>query len=372
MKKIFALILCLVLLFSLAACGGSEGTSDSAGSQVPSSSGVSGDASSDGASDAASDDESSDGASADEESESVPNLVIANDQIKNRAVVYDLDRYEEGDRLEDLEVWSVDTGHAAGVKYREDTVYGDVVIVAGSNVTAIYGYPSKEIIWSTTNPGRNPHSIEILPSGNIVVANSTGDCLRFFYASAVLDGNTADAQTFVDCQLEGAHGVLWDPEYDVLWALGGYELAAYVVVGSGTSQKLTKVGGMGCSIENLGYGHDLQPDFTDTRYLYFTAGNVYRFDKENNTAGGFPHSAKFQLKEIKGFSNNPNDCFFSTGELGGAGKFFKHSSKESWLTDTILFYTKEEVRGKVKVTKTEFVSDSSAFYKVRSFYGKYQ
>ena len=366
MKRYLALLLCVVMIFALVACGGNKGDSSN-GTQSAASgaqSAASGDKTETSSSGAASD-------SGDSADEPVPNLVIANDQIKERAVVYDLDKYEEGLTLEDLEVWSVDTGHAAGVKYREDTVFGDVVIVGGSK-SAIYEYPSKKEVWSTTNPGNNTHSVEILPSGNIVFANSTGNCLRLFYTSALLDGDTGYAQRFQDYELKSAHGIVWDPEYEVLWALGGYELAAYSVTGTGKTQKLVKVQGMGMDITKLGHGHDLQPDFTDTRYLYFTAGNVYRFDKEENKLGSFPHSEKFQLDEIKGFSNNPNDQFFSTGELGGAGKFFENSSKEEWLTDTILFYTKVERRGKIAIEKVEIVATESAFYKVRSFYGKYQ
>ena len=369
MKKIFAMILCLAMVFALVACG--EGTPVDTASGTGSESGSSDTSanSGDGATDSDTDSSSTKSEWGNLPEDTVPNLVIANDQIKERAVVYDLDLYEEGDVLEDLEVWSVDTGHAAGVKYREDTVYGDVVIVAGS-VSAIYKYPSKEVVWSTSNPGNNTHSIEILPSGNIVLANSTGNSLRMFYASAVLEDGPS--QRFVDYELKGAHGVLWDPEYDVLWALGGYELVAYSVSGSGTNEKLSKISGMGCDISDLGYGHDLQPDFTDTRYLFFTAGNVYRFDKETNKAGGFPHSASMQLPEIKGFSNNPNDKYFSTGPLGGAGKFFADSWKEEWLTDTIIFYTKKAMRGKITIVTTAIYAESSAFYKVRSFYGKYQ
>ncbi|MBO5221213.1 MAG: hypothetical protein J6C26_02755 [Clostridia bacterium] len=366
MKKIFALLLCLSMVFALVACGGGEETlTDGSDASVDASTETSTDTSSNTST-------NTNGSWGDLPEDTVPNLVIANDQIKERAVIYDLDAYEEGDTLDDLEVWSVPTGHAAGVKYREDTVFGDVVIVAGSQTSAIYKYPSKEVVWSTSNPGNNPHSIEILPSGNIVIANSTGNCLRVFSASAILDGNKGVAQKFTDYTLKGAHGVLWDPEYEVLWALGGYELAAYAISGTGTGEKLSKVGGMGCDISKLGYGHDLQPDYTDTRYLYFTAGNAYRFDKEENKAGSFPQASTMQQKEIKGFSNNPNGNVFTTGPLGGAGKFFANSSKESWLTDTIYFFTKKVVKDRVVVTKNEFVSESSAFYKVRAFYGQYQ
>ncbi len=362
MKKIFALVLCLSVLFSLVACGGGEVPSDGSDASV--------DASSESSTDTSTDTSGWTGLPED----TVDNWVIANDQIKDRVVVYDLDAYEEGDVLEDLEVWSVSTqGQAAGVKYREDTVFGDVVIVAGSH-SAIYEYPSGKELWSTNNPGNNTHSIEILPSGNIVLANSTGNSLRMFQSSAILDGDSKKSQSFKDYELAGAHGVLWDPEYDVLWALGNGEIAAYALANSSAGEVLSKVSGMGTTFSGLkGSGHDLQPDYSDTRYLYFTAGNVYMFDKEENKVRtSFPYASTFQLPEIKGFSNNPNKKFFSTGLLGGEGKFFEGHWKESWLTDTIIFYFRIEKRGQVAMRKVEIVAEESAFYKVRAFYGQYQ
>ncbi len=356
MKRFLSLILFLVLVVSLVACGQTDGSAsmDTANlSENTEQNHVSG---------------KPDGSSK-EEGGAFPNLVLAIDQIQERAVIYDLDLYEEGDSLDNLEEWSMPIGHAAGIKYREDTVFGDVIIVGGSK-SGIYEYPSKKEIWSTGNPGTNTHSVELLPSGNIVFANSTGSSLRMFYTSALLEDDTKTANQFVDYELEGAHGILWDPEYDVLWGLGGYELVAYSVIGEGTSQKLSQIQGMGANIKKLGYGHDLQPDYTDSQYLYFTAGGAYRFDKESNKTS--KAKTEFQQVEIKGFSNNPDDRFFSTGELGGEGKFFEKSHKEEWLTDTILFFTKEEKKGRVIVNKTEIVSSKSAFYKVRSFCGRYQ
>jgi len=42
------------------------------------------------------------------------------------------------------------------------------------------------------------------------------------------------------------------------------------------------------------------------------------------------------------------------------------------LTDTILFYTKMAMRGKVTIVKTAITAEESAFYKVRMFCGQYQ
>lgn len=299
--------------------------------------------------------------------DTVDNKVLAIDQIKERAVIYDLDAYQEGDTLEDLEIWSLPIGHAGGIKYREDTVFGDVIIVAGSK-SAIYEYPSGKELWSTINPGNNPHSIEILPSGNVVIANSTGNSIRLFAASSVLKGDVGGGQRHIDYPAHGAHGVLWDPEYDVLWVLGG-ELRAYGVYGSGVDEKLTKVNGMGCGVE---FGHDLQPDMLDSRYLYVTAGKVYRYDKENDRIEDFPYSVAMQFGEIKGFSHNQNNKYFSTGPLGGAGKFFEGHWKASWLTDTIYFYAQKVSNGRIVISKTVLVSEESAFYKVRALCGQYQ
>lgn len=302
-----------------------------------------------------------------------PNWVMANDQIKDRLVIYDFDLYEEGDTLEDLEVWSVKTGHAAGLKYREDTVFGDVVIVAGSR-SAIIEYPSKKEVWATTNPGNNTHSIEILPSGNIVVANSTGGNLRLFASSALLDGNTAKAQSYKDYPLVGAHGVLWDPEYKVLWALGDYDLVAYKLVGEGASQTLQKVGGMGAALpEGKTGGHDLAPDYSDSQYLFLTVNAcTLRFDKEECTFDArFKNSNKLNGKGVKGFGNNLNDNFFMAipGDKKGTGTNFEGHWKAEWLTDTIYFcYMKTENM----MYRLAVKSEESGFYKVRAFVGQYQ
>lgn len=337
MKKLLALFLCVCLSFTLFACGDPSPSDDNTVVKVP-------------------------------------NAAIAIDQIQERVVIYDFDKYEEGDTLNDLEVWDLSVGHAAGVKYREDTVFGDVVIVAG-NKSAIYEYPSKKEIWSTKDPGNNPHSIEILPSGNIVVASSTGKTVRLFHTCAILDGNdTTGGQDYIDYELKGARGVLWDPEYNTLWVIGSRELVAYSVVGSGAEERLERTEGLGFTIYPglPSTGHDITPDYTDSRYFYFAAGSVFRYDKKENTYAPITNAETFYQGDIRGFSNNPNGHFFSTGPLGGKGKFFENSAKESWLTDTIIYYWPETVDGQEVIRRADVVSTSSAFYKVRAFYGQYQ
>lgn len=302
---------------------------------------------------------------------SAKNLVMANDQLNNRVVVYDVD-LRKGSSLDDMEVWSVQTGHAAGLKLRTDSPFGDVLLVAGTR-SAIYAFPSGETVWSTDNPGHNSHSIELLPTGHIVIANSTGATLRLFYTNELLEGaKPEEAQTFVDYPLESAHGVLWDPAYEVLWALGSRELRAYRLEGEGNALTLVQDTSLGCALDQDHlWGHDLSPDYKSTNHLYLTVNScAMRFDKRSNTlTKDFVHSSRLNRKGIKGFSNDPSGSFFVSGETGGAGTSWAESSKASWCTDSIYFGYIDPENG---FNVVKLTSEKSAFYKVRAFCGTYQ
>ncbi|MBO5221217.1 MAG: hypothetical protein J6C26_02775 [Clostridia bacterium] len=298
---------------------------------------------------------------------SVPKLILATDQFQERAVVYDLARYEEGKTLDDLEVWSLPIGHAAGLKFRENTVFGDVIIVGGSH-SAIYEYPSGRKIWGTDNSGNNTHSVELLPSGNIVFTNTHGHCLRLFLTSALLEGNEAKAQEYLEYPKNWAYSAVWDPERKVLWA-GGSRLEAYAVEGEGTNQTLRL-------LEDRGYtypAHDMMPDYTDSRYLYMAGNEVVRYDKQTNTISDqFSFCDVLQGGSLKCFFNVPCGDFYCNGTLGGKGRFYEGFRKESWLTDTIVcFFRKIDENGTVCLVRRELTSSKSAFYKVRPLYGKY-
>lgn len=296
--------------------------------------------------------------------ESAPNLVMANDQLSGRLVIFDLDQYSLGKTLDELEVWSVDTGHAAGLKYREDTVFGDVIIVAGT-VSAMYAYPSGEILWSTDEPGKNPHSIEILPSGNIVIASSTDSKLRFFNTSALKSGGEV---TYTDYTLEDAHGVLWDPEYEILWAIGNVSLKAYRLRGSGENENMVSTSSWGTALpEGFRGGHDLSADYTNTRYLYLSLGyRIVRFDKETKELQTLSEKS---ADSVKGFSNNPSGNLFATGACGGEGLFWDDEWFNSWCTETINFCLRNDDGTYEKIA---IKSEKSAFYKARAFCGDYQ
>ena len=302
----------------------------------------------------------------------VEDQVIALDQQTNggRVVVYDIAKAVNGN-LDKGEIWSYDCGYAAGVKYRTNTKFGNVVLIAGKK-HQIVTYPDKEVKWSVKqHSGANPHSIEILPSGNVVIASSTD--------GKVLLYDTTKSNSYKVYDLVGAHGVLWDPTNSLLWALGDNQIVSYAVSGSGSSEALVKQNAY--NLPKTG-GHDLAPDYFSKDHLYLTVvGTVYRFHKPSGTFytsfNGFSAMVTYPKDDgtetrgenVKGFGINENSCFFYCFPNYGKGTAWENDSKADWCTDQIHFIRQTGAR----TYKTEvYTSSKAAFYKCRVFCGKYQ
>ena len=281
------------------------------------------------------------------------NYIIACDQMKDRVVVYDMSKYDGVD-LDNCAVWSYTPKSSSrvcvsGVKYRENTVYGDVVLICSSEGYAgVVTYPEGEEVWSVSYCGQNPHSIEILPTGDIVCASSNDKHIRLYRY-----GETKD---YVDYELDSAHGVLWDPDKQLLWALGYSRLVSYKYEdGALIVKKEYPLPGYG--------GHALSADFSDPDKLMVTTGTaVYSFSKQKRR---FTRIMQFS-DSIKGYGNDPcGDTFYCFPNKGIGRKWEKKYFAE-WCTDTIYF----KAAGEDEFTEAK--SSTCAFYKVYNFYGKYQ
>lgn len=358
MKKILALILVFILTLGCTACGGKEPAADTATSGTEA---------------AVSDSKPAAGTEEQEEWEPLKvmdNKVLVSDYKNKRIVVYDLDLVGEDGNLDGAEIWVLEGAYSASVKYREDTVFGDVILHSADYNASIVNYETKEEIWSAAGlAGWGVHSIEILPSGNIVTAGATDGILRLFNSANVV--KNGDHLEYVDYPgLASAHGVLWDPEYDCLWALGANELAAYKVIDNGDgTDSLQKIQGMGAKLPADGQGgHDLAADLMDSRYLWCTSNRVYRFDKEEGKFLSNYKDNKLSRNGVKGFGNNLNNNYIFT-QANFEDPDWETAETPNWTTDTIVFaYWKSKNFLYLK----KCVSPDSAFYKARVFYGKYQ
>ncbi len=356
MKKLLALLLCFLTVFSLAACDGTEPSTDTPPST----------------------DSSVNASSSESETEEwqpitdYENQVIVCDHQNSRIVVYDMSRLGEKGNLDEAEIWEYKTGFVAGQKYREDTVYGDVVIFCGPDGPGVVTYPGKRLVWSGGSgmAGSNPHSIEILPSGNIVTASTTDSTIRIFNTKNMVEKK--DKKTdYESYTFDDAHGVLWDPANECLWAVGKTELVAYKVVDDGDgTESLKRVVGFGGKLPTTD-GHDLSADFFDSNKLWITTNTgVYHFDKTTGEFDAkFDQYGKLSKKFVKGFGNNLNGNYFYSNPNGGKGREWEGTDLAEWCTDTIYFcYWKS----KNFLYSQACVSETSAFYKARVFYGKYQ
>ncbi|MGV3509562.1 MAG: DUF6528 family protein [Sphingobacteriaceae bacterium] len=251
----------------------------------------------------------------------------------------------------DIAAWS----NVSDVKLRDNTLWANVnqVIVATSSggLITIASYPYGYKKWAR-NVGGNPHSAELLPNGNIATASSTGGYVRVYASSQSSTNNT-----YAQFNLPDAHGVLWDPANNLLWALGD-NLYALTVGGTAANPTLTEVTSRRKTI--TGTGHDLSPYYGDSNKLLITASSyVWVYDKTTKVLTNVPGAA-FRTA-VKAISNQP-----STGQLVET-KPRTSCTQNTWCTAYVEFYN--GTTGALEMTK--YVS-GAAFYKARIFNSAYQ
>lgn len=156
-----------------------------------------------------------------------------------------------------------------GAKFRFDPITKTYVIAfcSSGGFTGIVSYPTGELYSYITNVGGNPHSVEILPDGFLVVAASTGSYIRIYDTTGFGDISNKKVE---EVYFRGAHGVLWDPDEEVLWALGDLVLTAYTVT---EDHQLVERKDLTMQLPASG-GHDLQPVYGDRDKLWVTTNEM--------------------------------------------------------------------------------------------------
>ena len=145
----------------------------------------------------------------------------------------------------------------------------------------------------------NAHSAEILPGDKIAVAISTHEQGNRI---AIFDLHQSKRQLFHD-SLYSAHGVVWDDERSILWALGYSELRAYTLKdwNSDTPSLVLKQ-----SFKIPGRsGHDLQAVPHSSDLFVTEIGHAWLFNRDSNTFRPYqqiPHS-----EHLKSIGMNPSN-----------------------------------------------------------------
>ena len=283
-------------------------------------------------------------------------LVALTNQGESLLEVYDI----SGGKLDkSTRVWSYQTPYynIAGTKLRHSETHGDVaLIVCGSGYGCMVSYPAGELLWSTNMAANNPHSIELMPNGVIAIASSTGAEIRFFTtaekASKKIDARVA---------LEDAHGVLWDEQNQILWAVGRTVLTAYqVVLNADGTVTVTEDASRRATIPS-DHAHDLAPVYGDSNELWITTGSsVYRFNKTSKTFyidyAGCEYLNRTNVKGVGNFEDGSLVFLYPDGAF------------KSWTTKSIVLVRNQDG----KMVKEELASETGHFYKARVWDARYQ
>jgi len=166
--------------------------------------------------------------------------------------------------------------------------------------------------------GESPHSAELLPDGNIVVASSQDNLLRLFQ-------EVPNNAKYIDLALPSAHGVVWDFKRNQLWALGLDTLYAIKYL-SAESPSLSMVDRYALPSHE---GHDLFPRKNGKTLFVTTKKSVYDFDPQT---GAFRHLEPFsKLEDVK-----------SIAELSDNGDIAVVQAVSQWWNDTVMFFKPEQ------------------------------
>lgn len=170
---------------------------------------------------------------------------------------------------------NVDSAHWKWFSNPSDVkpVYGGKYILinaSGGGVALIRLADKKTLFYAYA--GGNPHSAEIFPDGNIVVASSTGNYLTVFRTDTSGAANTAcSSRIYIDF----GHNVVWDRKRQLLWSADRHQLKTFRYNFDDAHPGLSIVDSMPLPGQQ---SHDLFPTLSgDTLWLTNTT-HVYKLD----------------------------------------------------------------------------------------------
>jgi hypothetical protein len=175
-------------------------------------------------------------------------------------------------------------------------VYGEkyiLITASGGGVALIRMADKKTLFYAYA--GGNPHSAEVLPDGNIVVASSSGNYLTVFHTDTLATKPaTASSRVYIDF----GHNVVWDRKRQLLWSADRHQLKTFRYNFDCAHPALAIIDSMPLPGQQ---SHDLFPTLDgDTLWLTNTS-HVYRL--ELSTRRLLP--AETPQKDVKSISSGP-------------------------------------------------------------------
>lgn len=223
-------------------------------------------------------------------------------------------------------------GRPSDVRVRRGPDGAPHMLVADSYGLAAVVGPDGGRMWSVdVGAASNPHAAELLPDGSVVVAASTGGWVRFYEI-----GEGRRGESFLQWDLVSAHGVLWDPQREVVWVLGNDVLCSLRVESVRGARRIAQIS---CDPLPSRGGHDLQPVHADSDLLWVTTWMaVYQYSKrERSWSTTYPWSQSLNRAYVKSVGSNP-----LTGHI--LQTVPKRGLEPDWVTDGVDVFTPDKCR----------------------------
>ena len=258
-------------------------------------------------------------------------------------------------------------------KYRYSEYYKSDVILACSSYgwAAVIKYPERNVLWEALVPD-GPHSIEMLPNGDVVVASSGGDLwqtkgMLFYYPLS-----SGSDSVYSTLQIPFAHGVQWDPQKECLWVVQMNGVVGVKVNGLGTKEgTLSVIEGTEVNFRMDSAGHDLSPMYGNPGKYWVTGQNdLWLFDTEALTlTKEYEYRKNYTGKSIKGIAYFPDGTMVRT--LTGSDP---NASADCFTTalSFITLSTAAKDPSIVNASRWDVRFEDREFYKVRTFCKDYQ
>lgn len=236
-------------------------------------------------------------------------------------------------------------------RLRNSTFFGgqQLLVTDSKGFCGIIPYPSltgKK--WAINlGSGVNPHSIELLPNGNVAIAASDANWVRVYTSS-----QGVWSTNFESFPLKAAHAVLWDPTNNVLWVIGwknivndnyadirNHILTALSITGTAADPHIAEVTTRRSQLPSF-WGHDVQPYTGDVNKLWVsTNSKVYIYDKTTKIFQEAPANIG-NRSFVKGISNQPSGMVVLTRPDSIKTPIpSQPSTLNSWTTAYVDFYS---------------------------------
>lgn len=254
------------------------------------------------------------------------------------------------------------------VRLRENASWGGAVVATCSSygLVAIVSYPDGRCLFDAYAGKTGPHDVEILPNGLLAVACARGEEDLSLGSIRLYSACTKDDPRFVEDTLPKAHGVIWDPEREVLWAAGDTELVAYRISGTREAPVMERVEGLGATYAPC--GHNLSVDLHDPDKLWISnAPHVLKYSKSlNRILPDYPAKALVDREHVKSINSFPDGTVIFNFAQNEKNATARHN------TDTLCIVRPDNAQVQTVVFDGSDGTVARDFYKVRVFSSKYQ